>query len=134
MTATAITVTAHAAERIAERLEPILGIDATALVEDVVLDAVWNFRFRRSAPKWSTAHAKVRGERMRYACGSACGVRIVAVVALEPGCDPVLVTVLTDRMPRRVHTLALLPSVAEGLVIGLPRVGELPVAFEPVAA
>ena len=42
-----IAITRHAAERIIERLEPILGAGATAEVADAVLDAAWNHRYRR---------------------------------------------------------------------------------------
>jgi hypothetical protein len=129
-----IIITTHAAERIAERVEPVLGDRAVELVEDFVLDAVWNHRFRRRAPRWMRARAIVRGEQVRYAVGRIDGLRFVAVVALERGSDPVLVTVIAERVPGAPAQLAPVPALADGRVIGLPRTTPLPIAFQRVAA
>jgi hypothetical protein len=128
---TGITITRHTATRIAERLEPMLGDAATDIVEDFVLDAVWNHRFRRRAPRWMRCRAIVRGEQVRYVAGRIDDCRFVAVVALERGHDPVLVTVITEDS---TQSIAPVPTLADGRVIGLPRSGPLPVAFQEVAA
>jgi hypothetical protein len=57
-----ITITGHAAERIAGGLGPLLGDAATETVDEIVLDAVWNHRFCVRAPRWIRTRVLVRGE------------------------------------------------------------------------
>lgn len=130
-----IHITRHAAERIAERIAPHLECRAQAepLVEELVLDAVWNHRWRRSAPSWARCAVLGRGIPMRYVTGRIGGLRVLAVVALEPGQLPALVTVLTDRS-LALRALPPMPEMADGRVIGLPRSRPLPLAFDRIAA
>jgi hypothetical protein len=127
-----IAITRHAAQRISERLEPMLGPNAEAMLVDAVLDAVWNHRFRRAAPKWLRAAKHRRGADRAYVVKSCAGVRFTAVVSTADPALPCVITVLTDRMAPR--PLAAVPVLADGRVIGLPRTTPLPVAFQRVAA
>jgi hypothetical protein len=127
-----IAISYHAAQRITERLEPTLGADAEAIVVDAVLDAVWNCRYRRSAPRWLRAADKRRGDSVRYVVRSCVGVRFTAIVCVADPALPKVITILTDRMPQRA--LPAVPVLADGRVIGLPRTRPLPVAFHTIAA
>lgn len=128
-----IALTAHADQRIVERLAPHVGSDAAVeAVADVVLDAHWNGRYRRRAPRWIRACGHPRSSVRRYAVGRAGHVRFTAVVDVSDAALPRIVTVLTDAMGPR--PLAPLPALGEGVVIGLPRTTPLPVAFQQVAA
>ena len=95
MTAT-IAITRHAAQRIAERLEPLLGADAEAVVVDAVLDASWNCRFRRRAPRWLRASDKRRGDDVRFVTTTCAGTRLCAIVSIADPALPRLITVMTD--------------------------------------
>lgn len=128
-----IAISYHAAQRITERLEPVLGPDAEGIVVDAVLDAAWNCRYRRRAPRWLGASDKRQGDDVRYVVRSCIGVRFTAIVNVADPAMPRVITILTDRMPPRQRELAPLPDLG-GRVIGLPRTTPLPVAFQQVAA
>lgn len=129
MSATA-ALTRHAHQRITERVVPIAGDAAFDAVEEIVLDAMWNHRWRRTPPTWARMEVQARGSDIRYATGWCNGQRLLVVVALDERPLPVVVTVVTDATGARPkRALAPLPVLACGRVIGLPRTRDLPVAF-----